>query len=964
MESFPTSVGTNYDFKPPPYEFTNLNLYNNSVFIDGKGETVSFDMSKTATSINKFQIQFPLPDKEKNYDEYQNTTRKWYSSYKEDQEQAFLPVPMGFQYKKPSPPHIPTPLEKIKGTLDNRLAIKSFSITETPLYPQNYMQMFNSIVHEEIPIDEYLVQKGPKNQKIPVKNHFGEYKPWDAQLIPMKPNPHLFKTYEDYETAMKNWILTIYKTCDVIPMSPEQMQSIIGVEKQPQYRVNKRQRIDKQNISPSDYFSLVSNPIKNLDETKKPSTFSPLALVPPSTFDNDNQNDNNNQKQESFNDFNNDNQEIFNNNSTTFDNDTVLSSNESTKPKAFNDIIPENLQIYSCQKIKNENSLKDQIIRLKHSYESNLLKKELNSRTATTFPFPPSLDPNFSIYRSLSEYGPTGPIPNKLLACGKYWSQFNVFPILPSFTKLHNIYSICECLRDYGIFDPIDNKRASDNGFKYRIYEQILNSFSTYHLKESLVTDIRCFIDILILFHQFSDSITDIPIMYEIPEQLKRNNYKGKRLRRTSSFSSSVMKREASPEVPSDVLVETLHFTLLDYFVTNQMYNFFINLRDQTTSTFFFERRKIHAFSVMNILKAKGDYLFDYISENITKYPKYLTNVLYYLFVCDPNIINVLDEKDFPIITILINLSINSPESFRFLHLRISKSIVLSAYIIKQLAAMNYDAQVLLEKSSEEFLAFLCFILVFKYPKEIITVDVSWILLFATMILNQNTEKGLLIPVIQQQFLNAACTFIQNRMWANQNLEQWEFIIPQLLTTLLSVLSTENDDSILLIGLKCFRRLVWHKTADFVLNDVENILNTFCHIIASHSISMSVSGIRTMKHILVNHFTFLEKVASNKKYLTQLGDVLFVRKEEPLLEMFNLIRIMCLMPNFSKVKNYFQQILIASHFRIGAALNTVVVKAKDRDKMKFKLFVKFLGEKPNIASMLKNIDNIIAKQKP
>ena len=78
----------------------------------------------------------------------------------------------------------------------------------------------------------------------------------------------------------------------------------------------------------------------------------------------------------------------------------------------------------------------------------------------------------------------------------------------------------------------------------------------------------------------------------------------------------------------------------------------------------------------------------------------------------------------------------------------------------------------------------------FKYPKEIITVDVSWILLFATMILNQNTEKGLLIPVIQQQFLNAACTFIQNRMWANQNLEQWEFVIPQLLTTLLSVLSS------------------------------------------------------------------------------------------------------------------------------------------------------------------------------
>ena len=941
MKSFPTSVGTTYDFNPPKYEFSNLELYNNSIFIDGSGETVAFDMSKTAASVDKMQCRFPLPENEKTYDDYQNTIRKWFSAFKNAENQAFLPVPMGFQFRRPSPPHIPTPLEKTKGTLDYRLACKSFSVTETPLYPQNYMQMFNSIVHEDLPRDEYLLQNGPKNQKIPVKNHFSEYKPWDAQLIPMKPHPNLFKTYEDYEIAMKNWMLTISKTCDIIPMSPEQMQSIIGIEKQPQFRVKKRKRLEPQNINPSDYFSLLSTPLNSSTESLNSSL---ISLEAPSNFDLNESYDIENQEK-----------------SHAKNNDD---SNNFGRPKGFDYIIPKSLQVYSCQKIQNEDKIGDRLVGLKHVYESLFLKPDRRYNPPLHLPFPPTMEPNNSIYKTLTQYGPYKPIPNKLLACGKCWNQVDIYPSLPSFTKLHKIYSVLECLRDFGIFDAVDNKRSSNNGYKYKVFEQILNAFSTYHLKESLVTDIRCFIEILLLFHQFSDSITDVPIMYEIPAHLENPHYKSRRGRRASSFSSSVMKTDVSPEVPSDVLIEALHFTLLDYFVTNQMYNFFIERNDRTMSTFFNERRKIHYISVMNIMNAKRDYLFDYISQNITKYPKYLTNVLYYLFVCDPNLINVLDQKDFPIITILVTLSVSSAESFRFLHLRIEKSILLSSYIIKQLAAMNYDPHYFLENSSDEFLSFISFILVFKYPKEMITVDVSWGLLFTTMILNQNTEKGIIIPERQRQLMISICTFIQNRMWANFELEQWDFVNPQLLTTLLSVLSIQNDEFIIILGLKCFRRLVWHPSAMFVLNDVESILNTFCHIIASHTISISISGIRTMKHILVNHPSFVEKVVSNQKYLMQLGDVLFVRKEEPLLEMFNLIKLMSLYPHFGKIKNQFQQILVASHFRIGAALNTVTVKAKERDKIKLRSFLQFLEEKPNIASLLKNVDNIIAKQKP
>ena len=54
--------------------------------------------------------------------------------------------------------------------------------------------------------------------------------PWEAQLVPPEPDPHLYLTYEDYEEALGNWALCCMKNLRLIPPHPRQLEELCGLK--------------------------------------------------------------------------------------------------------------------------------------------------------------------------------------------------------------------------------------------------------------------------------------------------------------------------------------------------------------------------------------------------------------------------------------------------------------------------------------------------------------------------------------------------------------------------------------------------------------------------------------------------------------------------------------------------------------------------------------------------------------
>ena len=872
MKTFPTSVGTEYTFFPPQFEIKDIKTDDLPAFVDGKGKTIGIDMKEMPEPLclqGKEQLpKMPLPT-ERRQPDFQKSVSKWFLAFSQIEKSVVLPVPMGYLFKRPGSPHIPTPLEKIKGTLDYRLASKSFSVKETHLYPVNYMQMYDSIISGDMPSFENFEQTGPRGEKIPFLNHFSEKTPWSAQLMPLKPEPYMYHAYEDYQNAMKNWIMKVMEDCPIIPMNPEQLQSIIKVEKQPQFAVKRRERRSKDDISASDYFSFVSTPppdFESNEESKSeevPSSIllSSFDLIPPSEIES---------------------------------RDT---------PKQFSPP-------------KNEDFIAKELSGMLEVYKTTFSQKESLRNQPIRLRFSDRLPYNMQLYTEWSTFGPTQPLKNKLLARGMFESSILTTPSLPKLESAQLITNMCKELKDVGS--------------RYILAQTAISLLEDNTSRAAIVTDIKCFYAIYQLFHEFTDCIVDMPIIY--------------------------------PNIPDNILIEALFHTLLNYYITNQIASYMESIKKISITKFLRDRQDVHIIAVTDIMEQRGDMIFNYISNNIEKYPGYLTQVVFLFLAMGNHGYKFMIESGWSFISFIIKLSEVSPETFHIFQLIIFHSVSMSSFVVSQLGSLNYYPNDLLKCKNDELLLFLCSVLQERYPKEIINVDVSWALLFCTMILNQNQSS--MIPPVQLKFFYSVVIYIQNRIWANPKLDQWNYDIPQLITTIFTAMQMHHDEETLYIILKAFRRISGHpvvcKTA---LKDLDNILDIICKAISSNKVRLSCGGIKTIKYLLFNNPPIIDVIVGNKKYLQKLGDSLFLRNEESLLEIFKMLKVFTNHPNFSKIKGSLQKILIASHFRFEAAKSTVFNKAQGKNQQKYKKFAEFLEKNSQMSTILKNVNNILMKQK-
>ena len=161
-----------------------------------------------------------FPDANDYYDQksYLTALLKWYSDTKLTFENSLLPVPLSFSYHYPTAPHVPTAQEKIPRSQQEIIAARSFNVKTTPLYPENHLEL-QEMALKGFTRDGDFPKFGPRGQKIPITNHLkvGQY--FTNTLIPPKPQPYFFRTYEDYQFAMNNWISVAQNELTNIPNS-------------------------------------------------------------------------------------------------------------------------------------------------------------------------------------------------------------------------------------------------------------------------------------------------------------------------------------------------------------------------------------------------------------------------------------------------------------------------------------------------------------------------------------------------------------------------------------------------------------------------------------------------------------------------------------------------------------------------------------------------------------------------
>ena len=228
QRSFKTSLGTDYSIsigepRPPAHE------PGPPVFVAPDGTFLdAFQAPVPGAPTLK---QFPSPDDFDSYDQYRTAVLEWKKAADSEVHGLLLPVPFGFEFEYPGEPHVPTPQEKTPRTIQNRMAAKAFSVSQTPLYPDNYMSLLKYVIEGDTREVGEFMMPGPRGQKIPFDCHFRGELPWGARLRRMKPIPEMYENYQEYVDAMKNW----YRESadhDVVPMHADDFESMLNVERQ------------------------------------------------------------------------------------------------------------------------------------------------------------------------------------------------------------------------------------------------------------------------------------------------------------------------------------------------------------------------------------------------------------------------------------------------------------------------------------------------------------------------------------------------------------------------------------------------------------------------------------------------------------------------------------------------------------------------------------------------------------
>ena len=174
------------------------------------------------------------------------STLEWENETEQAFSKTILPVPISVSYRFPTQPKILTAQEKVPRSQQAKLAARSFSVFNTPLYPENHLEMQKMVI-TGIESQGNFPKGGPRNEKIPIENHMKSGRYFNNTFIPMKPQPEFYFSYKEYREAFENWISISKPYVEDVPSSAVigKMININKVEDGPIYEKGKTEQKEK-----------------------------------------------------------------------------------------------------------------------------------------------------------------------------------------------------------------------------------------------------------------------------------------------------------------------------------------------------------------------------------------------------------------------------------------------------------------------------------------------------------------------------------------------------------------------------------------------------------------------------------------------------------------------------------------------------------------------------------------------
>lgn len=153
--------------------------------------------------------KFPSTSAFKDYESFRQAWEKTSTNVSEVFCDTLLPVPVGFWMHYPG------------ARVENVKRVRGVAA----LSPGNELWMQDlQISGDPFDFETTFPERGPKGEPLFVHDHCVERSPWYATLIPQRPSPYLYKSFEDYRCAMRDWLSQCMRNTDLIPHAKEMSQ--------------------------------------------------------------------------------------------------------------------------------------------------------------------------------------------------------------------------------------------------------------------------------------------------------------------------------------------------------------------------------------------------------------------------------------------------------------------------------------------------------------------------------------------------------------------------------------------------------------------------------------------------------------------------------------------------------------------------------------------------------------------
>ena len=209
----------------------NNNLINKSNPVFSTTNKKLYDLNyNEITQINEFP-SIPLPDDCETFEEFTNNLKLWKNAVIKFSEKISLPIPIGHILPRPTPPEIIPKSDLEDLTIFRKLKRKFDPETSLPS-PSNQIAIEKIILTgQTIEENNYLPYPGLNEKPVPIRAHLSKNLPWCSQLIPKRPQPNFYSTFEEYENSIIKWADLVINNI-TLPPSPKQIGKIINLPKE------------------------------------------------------------------------------------------------------------------------------------------------------------------------------------------------------------------------------------------------------------------------------------------------------------------------------------------------------------------------------------------------------------------------------------------------------------------------------------------------------------------------------------------------------------------------------------------------------------------------------------------------------------------------------------------------------------------------------------------------------------